>query len=172
MTTTAFLADFGHFLPTLARWHYEQFGYLAPDASLESNIVALQQTLNRVAIPTTFIALAGEVLLGSASLVRHDLSSRPNLTPWLARVYVAPEQRRQGVGTALVNRAVALAGWLGVEELYLYTPDKERFYARLGWSVRERLKYRGWDTVIMQISPATIVGSRCAEIGGSTGFGL
>jgi GNAT superfamily N-acetyltransferase len=168
----AFLADFVHYLPTLARWHHEQFGYLAPEASLESNVAALQRTLNRGAIPTTFIALAGEVLLGSASLVRHDLSSRPNLTPWLARVYVAPEHRRQGVGTALVSRAVAEAEQLGVEKLYLYTPDKERFYARLGWSVRERLKYRGWDTVIMQISPVTIVAASCAERGGSTSFGF
>ena len=105
----AFLADFAHYLPTLARWHHKQFGYLAPEASLESNVAALQRTLNRDAIPITFIALAGKALLGSASLVRDDLSSRPSLTPWLARVYVAPEHRRQGVGTALVRRAVAHA---------------------------------------------------------------
>jgi predicted N-acetyltransferase YhbS len=152
----AFLADYTHYLPTLARWHHEQFGYLAPEASIESNVAALQRTLNRSAIPTTFIALVGEVLLGSASLVRHDMSGRPDLTPWLARVHVAPEHRRQGVGTALVRRAVAEAERLGVEKLYLYTPDKERFYARLGWSVRERLQYRGWDTVIMQIIPASV----------------
>ena len=38
---------------------------------------------------------------------------------------------------------------LGLERLYLLTPNKERFYSRLGWKVLEYTHYRGEDVVIM-----------------------
>jgi N-acetylglutamate synthase-like GNAT family acetyltransferase len=61
------------------------------------------------------------------------------------------------VGTALVHKAVIEAQRLGVENVYLYTLDKQQFYARRGWSVLERVEYRGWDVVIMEIDPTEIV---------------
>ncbi len=151
--TIAYLADLAAMVPLLARWHHEQFGYLAPEDSMERHVAALENTLNREKIPLTFVALSDAAPLGSASLVRRDMSTRPELTPWLARVYVVPERRGLGVGTQLVRRAVAEAGRLGVEHLFLYTPDKEGFYARLGWAVRERVEYRGWNVALMEIAP-------------------
>jgi hypothetical protein len=35
--------------------------------------------------------------------------------------------------------------------LYLYTPDKEGFYSRLGWQVVERTSYRGYQQVVMSL---------------------
>jgi GNAT superfamily N-acetyltransferase len=151
--TIAYLSDGAHLVPLLARWHHEQFGYLAPENALERHVAVLQNTLNRDKIPLTFVALSGAVPLGSASLVCHDMSTRPELTPWLARVYVVPERRGQGIGTQLVRRTVVEADRLGVEHLFLYTPDKERFYARMGWAVRERVEYRGWNVALMEIAP-------------------
>ena len=60
------------------------------------------------------------------------------------------------MGTALVHRAVIEAQRLGVTNVYLYTPDKERFYALRGWSVFERVEYRGWDVVLMESDPAEV----------------
>ena len=57
-----------------------------------------------------------------------------------------------GVGSALVRRVVEEARALGVKTLYLYTPDRERFYARTGWSVLERTEYMGVKVVIMSIT--------------------
>jgi N-acetylglutamate synthase-like GNAT family acetyltransferase len=76
------------------------------------------------------------------------------LTPWLGGVYVAPDHRRQGIGSALVTRAVDEARKLSVERLYLYTADQERFYARLGWSVVEQCQYRGQGVVVMTLQLA------------------
>jgi N-acetylglutamate synthase-like GNAT family acetyltransferase len=76
------------------------------------------------------------------------------LTPWLGGVYVAPDHRRQGIGSALVVRAVDEASEISVERLYLYTPDQERFYTRLGWSVVEQCQYRGEDVVVMTLQLA------------------
>lgn len=147
----AYLADHPAFIPTLARWHHAQWSYLDVGVSVEQRAVRLQAHLGRRQIPTTFVVLRRDTLLGSASLIAHDMDTRMDLSPWLASVYVAPEHRGQGMGTALVRRVVEEAKALGVETLYLFTPDKEGFYARLGWSVLERASYRGTQVVVMAL---------------------
>jgi len=74
-----------------------------------------------------------------------------DLSPWLATLFVAPEHQNQGVGSALVERAVEEAQKLGVKTLYLFTWDREKLYARLGWSVIERSVYHGRQVTVMSI---------------------
>jgi N-acetylglutamate synthase-like GNAT family acetyltransferase len=50
-----------------------------------------------------------------------------------------------------VRRVAEEASSLGVKTLYLFTPDQERFYARLGWSAIERCTYRGYAQVVMAL---------------------
>jgi len=100
-------------------------------------------------IPETFVAVEGEVPLGTASLVAHDLAERMDLSPWLAAVYVAPEFRNRGVGSSLVRAVMDAALALGEEVLYLFTPDKARFYGRLGWGVLEHREHHGTDVTVM-----------------------
>jgi N-acetylglutamate synthase-like GNAT family acetyltransferase len=82
-------------------------------------------------------------------LVAHDMDSRPQLTPWLAGVFVKPQCRGKGIGSALVRRIEAEARSLEVATLYLYTPNTESLYERLGWSVTERCEYRNTNVVVM-----------------------
>lgn len=149
-----YLADHPAFIPTLARWHYTQWNYLSSGDSIDRRIARLQKHLGRKQIPTTFVAYKQaengiETVMGSASLIGQDMDTRPELSPWLASVYVAAEHRRQGIGSALVRRVSEEATALGVERLYLFTPDQERFYARLGWSKIGRCTYRGYPQVLM-----------------------
>jgi GNAT superfamily N-acetyltransferase len=146
-----YLVNRPEYIPILARWHYREWSYLNPGDSVERRMAWLQSHGGPGQIPTTFIALRGETLLGSASLIPHDMDTRMNLSPWLASVYVAPEFRRCGVGSALVHRVVEEAKILGIQPLYLFTTDKESFYTRLGWSVVERTTYRGQQVTIMAI---------------------
>jgi GNAT superfamily N-acetyltransferase len=99
--------------------------------------------------------LDGAALVGTVSLKIHDMDSRMHLTPWLAALYVAEERRRQGIGTALVRAIERRAAALGIGRLFLYTPASERFYANLGWAVRERTGYHGHAVSVMEkeISP-------------------
>ncbi len=60
-----------------------------------------------------------------------------------------PAERGRGVASALVRAAEARAAALGVARLWLYTPDRERLYARLGWAPVERTEYRGERVVEM-----------------------
>jgi N-acetylglutamate synthase-like GNAT family acetyltransferase len=146
-----YLVDHTEHIPTLARWFHAEWGYLNPGDSIEGRITRLQSLKGRRQIPTTFVVLQGGTLLGSASLIAHDMDTRMDLSPWLASVYVAPEYRRGGVGSALVRRVIEEARALGVSPLYLFTTDREDFYAHLGWSVVERTEYRGQRVTIMMI---------------------
>jgi N-acetylglutamate synthase-like GNAT family acetyltransferase len=103
------------------------------------------------------IAILDNELLGSASLIEHDMDSRFDLTPWLAGVFVAPQHRRQGIGAALVRRVMDEAASLRISKLYLYTVESTAFYANLGWSPVEKTRYREQEVSIMSLSttPAT-----------------
>ena len=142
------------FIPTLAGWHYGQWAYLNPESSVEHRISSLKDELHADGIPVTYVAVSKDTLLGSASLVPHDMHTRMDLSPWLASVFVAPEHRNRGVGSALIDHVAKEAGKLGYQTIYLFTPDREAFYKRLGWTFFERTEYRGHPVPIMMLNIA------------------
>ncbi len=149
-----YLADHREHIPRLAEWLHAQWGYLHENDSVERRAARLESRATRGGVPVTFVAVDAETLLGSASLVVDDLETRPELTPWLASVYVAPEHRGRGVASALVRRVVEEAKGSGIDRLYLWTTDQERLYARLGWSPVERMRFQDEDIVVMAIEPS------------------
>jgi predicted N-acetyltransferase YhbS len=151
--TIEYLADHPQFLSTLAQWQHGEWGYLRPGDSVEARMARLQTSVQIGRIPLTVVALADGELLGSASLIPHDMDTRMELTPWLAGVFVAPEHRRKGVGAQLVRRIMAEAAALKVPLLYLYTVHSEKFYATLGWSLQEHTAYREQNVAIMTYRP-------------------
>jgi GNAT superfamily N-acetyltransferase len=148
-----YLSDRPEFLQTLARWHFQEWSALRPGDSVEARLTRLKGWSGRGGIPHTIIALSDdELLLGSASLIEHDMDDRLELTPWLAGVFVAPEHRRHGVGSALVRRIMDETTSLQVPRLYLYTVDSTPFYASLGWSLAEKTRYREKEVSIMSFT--------------------
>ncbi len=148
----AYLADYPEHLPTVAAWVYGYWGHLMPGSSLEGTERHFRGQLNRDALPLTLIALKGQQPVGTASIFLQDMSTRPHLSPWMASVYVDPAYRRRGIGSDLVRAIESAAERLHIARLYLFTPDQERFYARLGWSPLERVEYRTECVVIMSKS--------------------
>jgi len=149
MLTFSLLIDCPQHLPQVAAWIFDEWGHLTQGLTLDKVETHLQNHLNRDAIPLTVVANQDQLPVGTASLMLNDLSNRPELSPWLASVYVTPEYRKQGVGSQLVSAVEKIGHRLGVQKLYLFTPDQERFYARLGWSVLDHTEYRGEQVVIM-----------------------
>lgn len=147
----AYLADHPQHIPTVAAWQYAEWGHLNPGDSIAGRITRLGQHTGRPGIPTTLIALEADTVLGSAGLVINDLRTHPDLTPFLASVYVAPEHRRRGVASALVRQAMAVVQQLGLPTCYLITPDQQRLYARLGWSAQGNVEYRGELVTLMAV---------------------
>jgi len=151
--TIEYLADRLEFLPTLAQWQHAEWGHLRPGDTVEARAARLQGWTNRDRIPLTVVAVDDGEILGSASLIVHDMETRMELSPWLAGVFVGPEYRRRGVGAELVRRIMREATKLKVPLLYLYTVHSEAFYAKLGWTLQEHTTYREQDVAIMTYKP-------------------
>ena len=149
-----FLADYPHFAEPLADYHYEEWKDILPWWTHAAALEELRDHTHRWTIPTTLIAIEGDQLLGSASLVHEDLTEEDlpglaSLTPWLASVFVVPDWRGQGMGSALVEAVTDLAQSLKVPRLHLFTAGQEAFYARLGWSVLKQVEHHGQPGVVM-----------------------
>lgn len=138
-------------IPTIAQWHHDQWGYLNPSGTLEKRIERMQRYLSGEAIPSMYICVEGDKVLGTAALVESDMDSHPELSPWLASVYVHADYRKRGIGALLVNKVVAVAKTLGHSPLYLFTPDQAHFYENLGWQFIAQESYRGGNATLMKI---------------------
>jgi len=92
-------------------------------------------------------------LLGLATLVDDDeLPGATEPGPWLAAVFVIPEARKHGVGSALVNHVVSRSRELGYEEIFLYTEHQDQWYQKKGWSYLRDTLLNDIKHVVMQIS--------------------
>jgi GNAT superfamily N-acetyltransferase len=141
------LEDVPDALPTVAAWIRIEFPHEFVDVPLAdwTRDLCDAQGLNI----TTFVALEDGQVVGTASLDASDLPVRPNLTPWLASVFVDPEYRSKGIASQLVTRVEQEASARGVTRLHLHTTDRESFYAQRGWMVLERLMAWNLETVVM-----------------------
>lgn len=90
--------------------------------------------------------------VATASIIRYELEDCPEREYWLGEVVTAPSQRGKGVATALVNACVARSQQQGIETLYLYTPDKQALYARMGWQPVEQRQVAGERVTVMCLS--------------------
>jgi len=91
------------------------------------------------AVPLGIVAHRGDEFVGSAILIDSDVEERPQYTPWLAALWVEPEERRQGMGETLSRRIVDEARALGFDRIYLCAvPEKSGYYAARGWTEVER----------------------------------
>ena len=99
----------------------------------------LRANMTATPVPFALIAHDGAAFLGTASVIASDLAERPQLTPWVAAVWVEPDARQRGVGGALVNRATKDCFDLGFDRAYLCArPLRTTYYERLGWTSIEQ----------------------------------
>ena len=135
-------------LTTVATWIYDQWWSHLPEHSAKTLADMLLHKKTSDQIYESFVALLDSVPVGTATVLDHDIDTerRPDLTPWLAAVYVIPEARRQGIGEKLVSHATAYAQSKGFETMYLWTTDRRDWYEKLGWQLIEQF-YRNNDQV-------------------------
>jgi len=83
----------------------------------------------------TLIAHKGDIFVGTISLIKSDFPERPNLTPWIAAVWVDEQFRKYRVGSTLIGAAERLAISVGYDVLYpCCAPELRSFYRSLGWT--------------------------------------
>lgn len=150
------LADHPTLVDVVARWHYHEWSKLRSDRTYREWCDRIAERVRRDGIPTTFVAFDGSVPIGTSMLVEYDMDARRDLPPWLGGVYVTPEHRNRGVGSALITHATRCAGEFGVATLYLHTEAASTarlLYARLGWEVVANETYESIQVVIMATRP-------------------
>jgi GNAT superfamily N-acetyltransferase len=111
----------------------------AEGASLDYISGRLRENMNDTPIPLALVAHDGDAFLGTASVIASDLAERPQLSPWVAAIWVEQKARGHGIGAALVNRAAQDCFALDIGRAYLCArPRMSGFYERLGWTLREQ----------------------------------
>ena len=72
-----------------------------------------------------------------------DLDERPDPTPWLADVFVAPEARRKGHVIPLIQAVETAAIAASIQTLWLHTEHAARIYTNAGWQAVEIVERKG-----------------------------
>jgi N-acetylglutamate synthase-like GNAT family acetyltransferase len=137
-------------LPELAQLHFDEWKHLSPDKTLEDRVLKLREMAQSIEVPFVAVAVDNDnELIGSAALVNEDMSTRKDLFPWLASVFVKPGFRKNGMGTKLVRHIEDEAARLGIKKLFLYTEHARHLYLKLEWNDVEECGYQGVNVAIM-----------------------
>ena len=88
-------------------------------------------------------------ILGTASLIVYELADKPERKFWMGEVFTHPQHRGQGVARRLIDHCVAHCRQQQIAELYLYTPDQQLLYQKLGWQPVELREVCGEDVTVM-----------------------
>jgi N-acetylglutamate synthase-like GNAT family acetyltransferase len=151
----SYLADYPKFIPILAPEIVAYWRNVLPEETVERRIAKLRSHMNKDNLPIAWVAHSNDEVFGTAALRIHDLASREELTSWLAGVFVRKEYRRRGITSALCSVVEQKTWSLGFTTLYLFTPDQQSLYARLGWLMWERGEWEEIEVDIMFKSKGT-----------------
>jgi GNAT superfamily N-acetyltransferase len=89
-------------------------------------------------VPFALVVHHNEVYLGSTLVIGNDLAARPNLTPWIAALWVEPSHRSKGIAAALITEARAALAKTGIMRCYLCaTPANSPYYLARGFTLIE-----------------------------------
>lgn len=91
-----------------------------------------------------------EQVVGTAGVMRYELSDVAERKYWLGEVFTCHHLRGKGIGSALVKACIERSRAAGIDTLWLYTPDQQGLYGRLGWLEAERREVNGEWVSIMQ----------------------
>lgn len=137
-------------IDVLSEHHQKEWGHLCPGETLEGRKNRMRIFLGDGFIPTMYVAKKNGNCFGTVAIVENDMDTKPELTPWMAFVYVFPEHRRKGIGGMLVKYIMDKTRENGIKKMYLFTETQEKLYSRFGWETTSREKYHGFDIVIME----------------------
>lgn len=137
-------------LNTLANWFHDEWGYLHPNSTRATRRQELTHYLAANRLPVCYLLEEKNEVLGTASIVQCDMDTRPDLSPWLASVYVPENLRKKGLGEKIVTQTVSKAKKLGFGELFLFTPSKADWYEKMGWQTMEIVTYREYPATLMR----------------------
>jgi N-acetylglutamate synthase-like GNAT family acetyltransferase len=131
------LAAAPHFFDTVAERIWREW-HAPRGATLAALHARLGQNMTGAALPKAFVAHEGRTFLGTVSLIASDLDERPDLSPWVAALWVEPDAREKGVGADLLAHATSAALASRAADVYLCAREGVRaWYLKRGWRLIE-----------------------------------
>ncbi|PLW83722.1 N-acetyltransferase [Kineobactrum sediminis] len=146
------LASYPQAIDELAGHHYREWEYLYPDDTIASFAADLSRPPGADTLPTTWVLTADKQVMGSVSLLEHDLDTDSHWSPWLANLWVHQDWRGRGLGKRLVLHACEQGVAAGFTTLYLYTAEHAAFYAGMGWQQLRSTHKNGVPITIMSFA--------------------
>ena len=136
MHTLDWLSHHMEHCDTFAQWIHTQFSYEYAHLPLSEWQHEFAQGQSNGEWKCLIAQHHGQ-LLGGVALARSDLALKPDLGPWLACVFVAPQARGNGLAERLIERLCHHAKQTGITRLYLHTNDQSAYYGQRGWVLEE-----------------------------------
>jgi GNAT superfamily N-acetyltransferase len=163
MATIVSLKDYPEYVDIVSKWCFAEWPEENADCGIDSQAKYAQDLVENyihtdAAWPTVLLAVlpSGECC-GTVALDPQDMSSkRPNVSPWLASLFVPPQFRRRGIALQLVRGVQNVVRTLAdVNVIYLWSDVGKHqtvMYERCGFIEMERLHYCGNLVAIMKWS--------------------
>ena len=95
-------------IPLIADWIYDEFWADQNLVTREWLAAQLKTATGPEQIPLSLIAMSAGEPLGTVNLIENDDEKRAHLRPWLAALFVVPEHRGNGVGSARQRRSAGM----------------------------------------------------------------
>ncbi len=131
---------------------HEAWGDLPPWADLGAIEERLMAGAAHADFPHTLVAVTpGGAWAAAGSVKLFELSSQPDKVHWVGEIFVLPEHRGRGLGSRITTALADHAFSAGASQIYLYTPDQQALYARLGWQEVSKDVVNGETVSIMEL---------------------
>ena len=111
----------------VAKWFHSKWG-IPIEAYKESLEFALKDNVN---IPSWYICLNKDEIIGGLGIIENDFHNRKDLTPNICALYVEEEYRSQGIAGNLLTFVYDDMKSKGIDTLYLVT-EHTSFYEKYG----------------------------------------
>lgn len=122
------IKDKPEFLYYASNWFHEKWG-----VPLEAYAESMRECINgQNAVPSWYIVLDKEKIIGGLGVIENDFHDRKDLTPNVCAVYVEKDYRCQGIAGEMLQFVCDDMREQGINTLYLLT-DHDTFYERYGW---------------------------------------
>jgi GNAT superfamily N-acetyltransferase len=121
------------FLGKVAEFWCLEWGSDKSEEGIAKKKEKIEQGLRSDGLPVVLVAFEKDRCVGTIAIVEDDLAKRPDLTPWIASVYVDKDFRGHGIARLLIESAVRKAKGLGIKKIYLHTETAHGLYEKMGW---------------------------------------
>ena len=138
-----YLTDHPEVLGELAAGFKAQWSRHFADQPVDAIKMGFANCCREKGIPCALVAMVDGSFAGTASLRPESGTVCPGKGPWLTHLYVDPEFRRQGIGTALIRAVESEARRNGFMELHAATARAAAVFQRAGWQMLEIVDYQG-----------------------------